>query len=155
MLTLGDGARPSFTVHDYLIDHDQQTRTATISDTIWDAALAEAKDLDSRTKVGSSALLEWRLDVATEAFITGAEAGDTYSQYILGNMMTNLPPQDLVEGRRWYTAAAEAGETAAQYGLGFLLAYQLGPPELGEAFRWFTAAAEAGHIGTQYYLGTC
>jgi TPR repeat protein len=154
VLTLTEGPRPSFTVHDYLIDHDQQTHTAIISDTIWDTALVEAKDPDSGNALGIGAVDQGRIDVAAEAFTTFAEAGNTEAQYNLGILLaTLLDPPDLDEARRCHTTAAEAGHTGAQNNLGVLLATLLDPPDLDEARRWFTTAAEAGNPAAQCNLG--
>ena len=143
-----------FTVHDYLIDHDQQTQTATISDTIWNTAQVEAKDSDNGNALGIGAVNQGRIDQAAKAFTTFAEAGNTDAQYNLGVLLaTLLDPPDLGEARRWWTAAAEAGHIDAQTNLGILLATKLDPPDLGEARRWLTAAAEAGHTDAQCNLG--
>ena len=85
-------------------------------------------------------------------FRRSADAGNDYSQYALGKLLTELGRTD--EGIGWLTKAAEQGYQFAQYRLGKIyLTGELAEKDVGKAVWYLTAAAEQRNQFAQYALG--
>lgn len=78
-----------------------------------------------------------------------AEAGDTQSQFILGDMYLygEGVPRNYTEAEKWYRVAAEQGLREAQSSLGYMYQSGVGVAQnYQEALRWHRLAAEQGLI---------
>jgi len=85
-----------------------------------------------------------------------AEAGDSASQYSLGEMFATgiNAPLDYAEAAKWYRKAASQGHIKAQSALGAMYALGMGvTKDEKEAVIWCRKAAEQGDADAQYNLG--
>jgi TPR repeat protein len=81
-----------------------------------------------------------------------AEQGYPLAQVFAGWLSESgrMGPIDLVDAKRWYTAAAEAGSAVGEYYLGGCL-LRHGDPSGGA--KWVKQAAAQGYVPALYWLG--
>ena len=94
-------------------------------------------------------------EVALRLFRKGAEAGNSYSQYMLGRMLltgTGID-QDYELAKYWFQQAADRNNDRAQYFLGKIYAGgYLGQPDMKNAYYWFRKSANQGYPEAQFSL---
>jgi TPR repeat protein len=93
---------------------------------------------------------------ALEQLRTLAEQGNSFLQYILGQMYAHGKgvPKDSAQAVAWYRKAAEQGEFFAWLPLGLM--YDIGdgvPKDSAQAAQWYRKAADQGSPAAQYLLG--
>ena len=145
-------------VHDYLIDHAQQSQSEATPDAVWQAVLAQGTEWYQRFGIGLAASEQDRDDIQHEAWgdpaarprrlrwEREADAGDTAAMVHLGLLLEDSDP---AAARRWFERAADAGHSDAMNNFGLPLA-QTDP---AAARRWFERAADAAHAGAMNNLG--
>ena len=93
---------------------------------------------------------------AVQWYRRGADQGDAYAQFNLGNMYFEGRgvPQDDAEAVKWYRRAADQGNVDAQVNLGKMYVAGRGVPQDDtEAMQWYRRAADQGDADAQFNLG--
>ncbi|WP_086855983.1 ATP-binding protein, partial [Amycolatopsis lexingtonensis] len=141
---------------DYLLDRTQQTHidsaaplTGPVSDTTWTIVTTALTPMQN-FRVGITAYVAGRRDVAERAFISAAAAGDADAQFNLGVVLGERPGREAEAGQAFRGAAA-AGNTNALLNLGVVLSRQ--PGREAEAEQAFRDAITAGNTGALFNLG--
>ncbi len=140
-----DSANQTLTVHDYLLDHQQQHPDGPVANAVWQAALHRAPR-ESLWSLATAAYHGDEPEVVQKALEPFVAAGDSDAMFNLGVLLKDSDPD---AGRRWYEQAAAAGDSDAMFNLGVLLK----DSDPDTARRWYEQAAAAGHSGAMVNLG--
>lgn len=129
----------------------EQEETIQTLEQIWDDGLTvAAHQLGKCWRDGLGVLPDD--DKAELWFRRSAEAGNDFSQYVLGKLLQSR--KRIKEAVGWYEKAASQGNQYASYQLGKL--YLLGdgvPKDTEKVIEYLTQAAESGNQYAQYTLG--